>query len=103
MEEEEKKRKESNSGYCFVIMKNSYDAAPFFDNDYFQEKLTDSHYFSLVLNFKEAITSEAFIENDIIWENLDSNQMVAKIKQFVFCILLLVFFLILMTPANVLS
>ena len=35
MEKEFNKRKETNSGYCFVVMKNSYDASPFFDNLYF--------------------------------------------------------------------
>jgi len=45
----------------------------------------------------------AFLEKDILWENLDSNQTVATIKQWVFSIFLFIFFLFLMVPTNVIS
>jgi hypothetical protein len=36
-----------------------------------------------------------------MWENLDSNQTIAQIKQWVFCVFLFIFFLFLMVPTNV--
>lgn len=45
----------------------------------------------------------AFLEKDILWENLGSNQLVAGIKQWVFCIFLFIFFLFIMVPTNLLN
>jgi len=119
MKEERKLRDESNAGYCFVITKFSADSVPLHHNDEFQKALlkmdnTDKIVKcaassepgaeeTIELDFREVESNKPYMEKDILWENLDSNRWFRGFIQFVLLILLLVFFLILMTPANLLN
>jgi hypothetical protein len=55
------------------------------------------------INFMNVVSTKPFLEKNILWENLDSNRLCAGLIQFILLILVLVFFIILMTPANVLN
>jgi hypothetical protein len=103
-------------------MRCSTDSVPFHNNERYQEALSElkhrepsklsfksqdldekDHLVETLLNFRELISSKPFLEHDILWENLDSNRKIANFKQFLLLIALFFFFLVLMTPANVLN
>ena len=114
----EKDLKITNSGYCFVVFKSESDAnfikkvihdagdkwyAYLPEGQSTLEDFIIRDDVGFPINYKDLKFESAFLEKDILWENLDSNQIVAAIKQWVFCVLLFIFFLFLMVPTNVIS
>ena len=107
----------TNSGYCFVVFKSESDAnfikkviedAGDLWYTFLPEEGSTLEDFikrddGIPINYRDLKFESAFLEKDILWENLDSNQIVAAIKQWVFCVFLFVFFLFLMVPTNVIS
>ena len=93
-------RRKSNSGYCYLVLKNTKEANLLLEDNLktYISSLDQKEYQIRLANIK---AEEPFLMDDIMWENLDSNQTVAVIKQWVFCVFLFIFFLFLMVPTNV--
>ena len=97
------KLERTNSGFCFILLKSSDLASRFHFNHYFQEVRKTLSLSYGGIDFSTVIARKPFLEKDIIWENLQKDQMKAFWKRLVFIVLLMAFSMLIFVPSQVLG